>query len=86
MRRLVEENKLDPKVIKGTGRDGRLTKEDVLAHMSSVSPQPKAAEVVKKIPVPISKPGIEGVRREPMSRIRKRIAETLVTAQQLRRC
>jgi 2-oxoglutarate dehydrogenase E2 component (dihydrolipoamide succinyltransferase) len=42
VRRLVEENKLDPKKIAATGKDGRLTKEDVLAHLESGS-KPAAA-------------------------------------------
>jgi 2-oxoglutarate dehydrogenase E2 component (dihydrolipoamide succinyltransferase) len=42
VRRLVEEHHLDPRSIKASGRGGRLTKEDVLAHLESVSAQPRA--------------------------------------------
>ena len=37
VRRLVDENNLDPKAMTGTGKDGRLTKGDVLSAMASPS-------------------------------------------------
>ena len=37
VRRLVDEHGLDPSVISGTGRDGRLTKADVLAHLEATA-------------------------------------------------
>ena len=40
MRRLVEEHELDPTAIEGTGKDGRLTKKDVLAHLEARYPRP----------------------------------------------
>ena len=41
VRRLVEEHELDPAAIEGTGKDGRLTKKDVLAHLETLSaPEP----------------------------------------------
>ncbi len=44
VRRLVEENNLNPGDIKGTGKGGRLTKEDVVTHMEGGQAQPAAAE------------------------------------------
>jgi len=82
VRRLVEENGLDPTTIQGSGKDGRLTKEDVLAYLSKGEPQGAEPEKVTESASLVVKPSDGGVRREPMSRIRKRIAETLVTAQQ----
>lgn len=93
VRRLVTENDLDASQITGTGRDGRLTKEDVLAYLDG---QKKPAESVPKAPPPKAEPKAapapkpafkpqptgDGVRREPMSKIRQRIAQHLVTAQQ----
>jgi len=35
VRRLIAEHDLDPRAIKGTGRDGRITREDVLAHIAN---------------------------------------------------
>ena len=94
VRRLVEEHALDPATIEGTGKDGRLTKKDVLAHLETLSapepaPEPEptqpptpeptpAPEPVQPAPAPTS-PGL--TRREPMSRLRQRIAEHLVAAQ-----
>jgi 2-oxoglutarate dehydrogenase E2 component (dihydrolipoamide succinyltransferase) len=90
-RKLVEENDLDPSEIEGSGRDGRLTKGDVLNFLErrkAKGPEKPAAEAVeeprsKAAPVPAVPSGSErSQRREPMSRLRSRIAERLVQAQQ----
>jgi 2-oxoglutarate dehydrogenase E2 component (dihydrolipoamide succinyltransferase) len=73
VRRLVEEHKLDAGTIPGSGRDGRVTKGDVLAHMATKVPAPAA---------PVVAPGTgRGERRVAMTRLRSRIAERLVQAQ-----
>ena len=69
-RRLVEENKLDAGQIPGSGRDGRVSKSDVAHHLES-APQVRA---------PAADAG-RADRREPMSRLRARIAQRLVEAQ-----
>ena len=97
VRRLVEEHELDPAAIEGTGKDGRLTKKDVLAHLETLSApepaQPPPAPKPAPSPAPESTPAPEPAqpapapaspdrtRREPMSRLRQRIAEHLVAAQ-----
>ena len=145
VRRLVDEHGLDPSGIAGTGKDGRITKGDVLAHLeaaakpaadtappspavaapalapTSAGPAPEPASIsagaaprpatgaVAPAPVPAGAvstpvsaptpgtsasapapagaapgepmPGHRGERREPMSRLRRRIAERLVEAQ-----
>ncbi len=91
VRRLVEEQELDPTAIEGTGKDGRLTKKDVFAHLESLSApepiQPPPAPEPAPSPEPESTPpepasaDPELTRREPMSRLRQRIAEHLVAAQ-----
>lgn len=98
VRWLVEEHALDPVAIVGTGKDGRLTKKDVLGHLHGLKAAAKEAPVAElpapaqATPVPASpapareapKPiesDEEGIRREPMSRIRQRIAQHLVGAQ-----
>ena len=100
VRRLVEEHELDPAAIEGTGKDGRLTKKDVLAHLKILSapepaqpppaPEPTqplpALEPAQPSPAPEPTPspaptGPDPIRREPMSRLRQRIAEHLVAAQ-----
>ena len=121
VRRLVEENGLDPSQIEGTGRGGRLIKQDVLAVLKEqerdardqataspatepapavarsapapaapIEPAPPPAPVEapapkpKPAPAPVAAapaPTADGTRREPMSRIRKRIAQRLTDAQ-----
>jgi 2-oxoglutarate dehydrogenase E2 component (dihydrolipoamide succinyltransferase) len=91
VRRLLEEHALDPARIKPSGKDGRLTKGDVLAHLESAPPAAPAPRPVSTLPVtpvprpaPVPEPSAssEGVRRVPMSRLRARIAERMVQAQQ----
>jgi len=95
VRRLVEEHKLDPRTIKASGRGGRLTKEDVLAHLeavgataqeektasepSALNPQDLAAPAP---PPPRPTPAAaDEEERVPMTYLRQRIAERLVEAQ-----
>ena len=82
VRRLVEENKLDPGAIPASGRDGRLTKGDVVDYLN----KPAAAPAAAKAPATSAKPS-SGVRvgraeqRVTMTRLRQRIAQRLVEAQ-----
>jgi 2-oxoglutarate dehydrogenase E2 component (dihydrolipoamide succinyltransferase) len=72
VRRLVEEHKLETGAIAGSGRDGRITKGDVLSHLSAkpAAPSPAAGPAEGR-----------GERRVAMTRLRSRIAERLVLAQ-----
>ena len=76
VRRLVEENRLDPGSIPASGRDGRLTKSDVVGFLGK---QQAAA------PAPASAPpaAVAGraEQRVPMTRLRQRIAQRMVEAQ-----
>ena len=76
--RLVEENNLDVKKLNGTGKDGRVTKEDVTKYLSGLASKaaPTRSDSAKK-----NQSDNQGVRREPMSRLRRRVAEHLVNAQ-----
>ena len=81
VRRLVLEHGLDPSRIKGTGKDGRLTKEDVLAAANAA---PEAVPAVA--PTPAATPAASGApgRREErvkMTRMRQTIAKRLKAAQ-----
>ena len=71
-RRAAEEEKVDPNSIAGTGRGGRVIKEDVYAAKQAPAPAPAP---------PPARPG-ERETREKMSGIRQRIAQRLVESQQ----
>lgn len=91
-RQLVEEHGLDASAIKGTGKDGRINKEDVLAHMAEQAPAPAPAPQPAPQPAPTAAPAasaeLQGPtserieRRVPMTRMRARIAERLLSATQ----
>ena len=83
VRRLVEENNLNPAAIKGTGVDGRLTKADVLAHMKG-APAASAPAAAPAQQMPRQQPRPEDAAREervPMSKLRQVIASRLKAAQ-----
>ncbi|MFA6218195.1 MAG: 2-oxoglutarate dehydrogenase complex dihydrolipoyllysine-residue succinyltransferase [Erythrobacter sp.] len=78
VRRAVLEHGVDPSTIKGTGRDGRLTKEDVIA-----AAEAKKSDVATPAPAPAA-PLATGERREErvkMTRMRQTIARRLKSAQ-----
>jgi len=81
-KRVVEENKVDPKEVAGSGRDGRVSKSDVVNYLSAkdAAPAPKAPA-----PAPAAAPaqshGARAEQRVPMTRLRARIAERMVQAQ-----
>ncbi|MFC5439659.1 2-oxoglutarate dehydrogenase complex dihydrolipoyllysine-residue succinyltransferase [Rhodanobacter ginsenosidimutans] len=70
--RVATENKVDTSAIAGTGRDGRIIKEDVVNAGSRPAAAPAAAPAAK--PTPGSRPE----ERVPMTRMRLRIAERLM--------
>ncbi len=81
VRRLVLEHGLDPTKIKGSGKDGRLTKEDVLAAANAA---PEAAP--PSAPAPAAAPAATGApgrqeERVKMTRLRQTIAKRLKSAQ-----
>ncbi|MEG8057791.1 2-oxoglutarate dehydrogenase complex dihydrolipoyllysine-residue succinyltransferase [Sphingomonas faeni] len=79
VRRAVLEHGVDPGTVKGTGRDGRITKEDVTAAASSKpAPAPAAAPAPVAAPAAASGRGEERVR---MTRLRQTIAKRLKEAQ-----
>jgi 2-oxoglutarate dehydrogenase E2 component (dihydrolipoamide succinyltransferase) len=74
VRRVVSEGHLDPESIPGTGKGGRLTKADAVGAATAPAPLPL------RMPSPTAAAAGEVVR-EPMTTIRRRIAERLVEAQ-----
>jgi 2-oxoglutarate dehydrogenase E2 component (dihydrolipoamide succinyltransferase) len=89
VRRLVEENKLDPGAIPASGKDGRLTKSDVVGFLGKqpnggTPSVPAPASPVARAPAPAARPTAPGGRSEqrvPMTRLRQRIAQRLLDAQ-----
>jgi len=91
VRRLIQENQLDPQKILGTGKHGRILKTDVLDYLekqaqaeakrstkSSASPTTQDIET----PVYATSSPIRPEQRVPMTRLRAKIAERLLQAQQ----
>src|SRR5574337_1023870 len=72
-RRVATEQDIDPARVTGTGRDGRVTKEDLVNYGKSGGSAPAAAPPAAK-PTPGSRPE----ERVPMTRMRARIAERLM--------
>lgn len=86
VQRIVTENKIDPNTVQGTGKDGRLTKGDVLgapAGTSVTAPIAAPAKAAAPLVIPVaSGPSKQGDKKlVPMTTIRKRIAEKLKEAQ-----
>jgi 2-oxoglutarate dehydrogenase E2 component (dihydrolipoamide succinyltransferase) len=85
VRKLVEENDLNPAEIPATGKDGRLLKGDVLSYLEGGAKPAEPAEAKGEAPepAPASAPAEAGPREErvKMTRLRRRIAERLKEAQ-----
>ncbi len=83
VRHLLDEHDLDATMVIGTGKDGRITKSDVMSFLKSddsanVTPGDQQPAVTESVEV-----GLERTeQRMPMTRLRARIAERLVDAQQ----
>jgi 2-oxoglutarate dehydrogenase E2 component (dihydrolipoamide succinyltransferase) len=93
VQKLVAEHGLDPSQIPATGKGGRLTKGDVLAHIEQRGAQPAPAPTTPPAPAPAAPaakpaapsapraPDARGEERVRMTRLRQRIAERLKEAQ-----
>jgi 2-oxoglutarate dehydrogenase E2 component (dihydrolipoamide succinyltransferase) len=87
-KRVVEENKVDPKSVSGSGRDGRVSKSDVVNYLSSKDAAPESAKAPPAaakgpgqfVPAPTAR-GARAEQHVPMTRLRSRIAERMVQAQ-----
>ena len=92
--KLMADNNLTAANVPGTGKDGRITKGDVLgavqnrgAAPAAAAPAPAAAPVAARAPLPQVNANVDAVlgerpeQRVPMSRLRQRIAERLVQSQ-----
>lgn len=85
-RKLAEENNIDPGAVEGTGKDGRVTKEDVQNHIdagkSSGSTSTSESKPAGDMPQVDVGAGERPEKRVPMTRLRASIAKRLVNAQQ----
>ena len=88
VRNLIEEHALDPASIRGTGREGRITKTDVIDHLAemrrelaSKAPAPSVRPAVTEPSAPAAARAPRAERRVAMTRLRQRVAERLVEAQ-----
>ncbi len=84
-KRVVEENKVDPKAVTGSGRDGRVSKSDVVNYLSAKEAAPApgvpAAPKAPAMPPAQNVRGARAEQRVPMTRLRARIAERMIQAQ-----
>ncbi|MDX1703875.1 2-oxoglutarate dehydrogenase complex dihydrolipoyllysine-residue succinyltransferase [Altererythrobacter ishigakiensis] len=82
VRRAVLEHGVDPTTIKGTGKDGRLTKEDVLAAAKAKGDSPAPAPAPTPAPATAATGGDRNTERVKMTRMRQTIAKRLKGAQE----
>ncbi|WP_309044382.1 2-oxoglutarate dehydrogenase complex dihydrolipoyllysine-residue succinyltransferase [Marinobacter sediminicola] len=83
-RKLADENNVDPAAVKGTGKDGRVTKEDVQNHVDTSKSSGGSAKAAAPSAMPEVNvaAGERPEKRVPMTRLRASIAKRLVNAQQ----
>ena len=81
-KKLIEESNLNSEVIEGSGKNGRITKEDVVSHLAAEAPTPSSSSMAGiSSGLPISSEGrVE--ERVPMSRLRATVAKRLLHATQ----
>lgn len=96
VRRILNEHQLDPQQIKGTGKQQRITKEDVQQHLenttqsppvttaktANAAPTPTAATQTREQDNALKSVNIRPEQRVPMTRLRAKVAERLLQAQQ----
>ncbi|WP_066579622.1 2-oxoglutarate dehydrogenase complex dihydrolipoyllysine-residue succinyltransferase [Sphingomonas koreensis] len=83
VRRAILEHGVDPSTVQGTGKDGRITKEDVVA-AASAKPAAPAAAPAPATAAPVAAPATGGARNEErvrMTRLRQTVARRLKEAQ-----
>jgi len=91
VRKLIVENAVDETMLSGTGKNGRILKQDVEKYLADAGASASDKESVRETPVeniapvaakPLPASGERLERRVPMTRLRARIAERLIQSQQ----
>ncbi len=95
VRRIIFENNIDPSLIAGTGKGGRLTKTDVMDYLAQNTPPPAPPDaksdeqpaqekesIISRVSPVLSSNGARPEQRVPMTRLRAKVAERLLQAQQ----
>ena len=80
-KRIVEEHKVDPTAVAGSGRDGRVSKSDVVNYLAAKDATPAAKAPPSAPPDAPAARGARSEQRVPMTRLRARIAARMVQAQ-----
>ncbi|MBX3651852.1 MAG: 2-oxo acid dehydrogenase subunit E2 [Burkholderiales bacterium] len=81
VRRLVAEHHLNPADIRGTGRDGRITREDVIGYIAGRGAQPAAVAAPSARPAPAPAP-VQSGQTLAFNSVRKRVAENMAKSWQ----
>jgi 2-oxoglutarate dehydrogenase E2 component (dihydrolipoamide succinyltransferase) len=80
VRQLLNEHNLDASQVPGSGKSGKILKEDVLAVVNAKTEKPASASASTAAPIVLNL-GERSEKRVPMSRLRTKVAERLVSAQ-----
>ncbi|MDJ0739315.1 MAG: 2-oxoglutarate dehydrogenase complex dihydrolipoyllysine-residue succinyltransferase [Gammaproteobacteria bacterium] len=81
VRRLVKELNVDASKIKGTGKNGRILKSDVMAYLDQQTSTTEDPDLRAAAPAEVGASAARQEKRVPMTRLRARIAERLLEAQ-----
>ena len=81
-KKLAAEKGLDTSAIAGSGKDGRVLKEDVVAAAAKPASAPVKSAPAAAVAAPVVAEGYRVEKRVPMTRLRSRIAERLLEASQ----
>ncbi len=82
VRKLAREHEVEAASLQGSGRNGRVTKEDVMSAVQQTSPAQASSSAAPQAAPVIAPIGSRPEQRVPMTRIRQRIAERLLQSQQ----
>lgn len=83
VQKMTADNKINPADVSGTGKDGRVTKGDVIAHMGApkAAPAPAAVPAQKSAAPVVAREAGSREEKVKMTRLRQKIAERLKEAQ-----